>query len=69
MRVIIREWFEQEVAKHQNAKQADDSYFYWIRMNKGSEQNDFFDRISNGKLVVALMPVFLVLVLILNLIA
>ena len=38
-------------------------------INKTDEQSFFYDRIANSDLVVALVPLFLVLVLLLNLIA
>ena len=47
----------------------------WKRKNdmeqgdEGKKHVDFFDRISNGELVLALFPIFVVFIFIINLIA
>ena len=42
---------------------------FGIQALKAGEQSFFYDKISNSDIVVALVPIFLVLVLLLNLIA
>ena len=52
----------------------DESMFRWMRVQpeyvaKEDKEEYFFDKVSNRDIAVALFPIFLVLVLILNIIA